>query len=151
VGWRAAPAPVWARRRRCCSTRPPAPGGSRLHSAADEASEVAALIVAALLVLLLIAIAIRIANAHRERWQVMRAVDIDQSLRRLDPVRRAWEADLAERRFAWDRDAAQAFTSATARRVAKVLREDAVTEAEQLLGADRIGEITAAAEDLVRT
>ncbi|MBF6284497.1 hypothetical protein REK76_29370 (plasmid) [Nocardia farcinica] len=124
-------------------------GGSRLRR--DEASEVAALIVAALLVLLLIAIAIaiRIANTHRARWQISRAVDIDQSMRQLDPVRRAWEADLAERRFAWDRDAAQVFTSATARQVAKVLGEDAVTEAEQLLGADRIREIADAAEDLV--
>ncbi|MBF6548856.1 relaxase/mobilization nuclease domain-containing protein [Nocardia brasiliensis] len=126
-------------------------GGSRLHGAGAEVSELAALIVAALLVLLLIAVAIalRIANAHRARWQVMRAVEIDQSLRHLDPVRRAWETNLADRRFAWDRDAAQVFTSATARRVAKVLGEDALSEAEQLLGAARIREITAAAEDLV--
>ncbi|WP_159850543.1 relaxase/mobilization nuclease domain-containing protein, partial [Nocardia sp. CY41] len=70
------------------------PGGSRLRGAGDEASQVAAFIVAALLVLLLIAIAIaiRIAGAHRARWQISRAVDIDQSMRHLDPVRRAWEA-----------------------------------------------------------
>ena len=125
-------------------------GGSRLRRAGGggEAVDLAALAVAALLVLLLIAIAIavQIADAHRSRFQILRAVDIDQSLRHLDPARRAWAADLQSRGFRWDRDAADVFTAATVRQVREQV---ALGRAEELLGADRVREITDAAEELV--
>ena len=120
-------------------------------------SELATLILGALLALLLIAIAIalRIANAHRARHQILRGVDIDISLRQIDPVRRAWEADLQSRRDQWDHDAAAVITDIAARRVSKTLGEDttettgAKDPAEQLPNTDRIREITAAAEAMV--
>lgn len=136
------------------------PGGSRMRRAGSgEATELAALALALLLALLVIAIAIaaQIATAHRARGQVLRAVVVDQSLRGLDPVRRAWDADLQNRGFRWDRDIADVFTAAVGRRVSKVLGESTdtttaaatVSQAEQLLGADRVREITEAADALV--
>lgn len=132
------------------------PGGSRIRRAGSgEATDLAALVLAMLLALLVIAIAIavQIANAHRARHQVMRAVGIDQSLRGIDPVRRAWDSDLQARRFRWDRDAAEVFTAAAGRRAGRFLGEGTdtatVSQAEQLIGADRVREITEAADALV--
>lgn len=132
----------------------------------DTVGDVAAVILVALLLLLLLAIAIagEIARAHRGRGQLVRAVAIEQAtVYGLDPVRANWHSMLEERRYQFDRDAADVFAAAAGRRSEKALVAllDRVTSADPVaadrdsdrgaeqLGAQRLAELTAAAEDLV--
>ncbi|OBB36549.1 hypothetical protein [Nocardia sp. 852002-51244_SCH5132740] len=137
----------------------------RPHRGEDALADVAAIIIVALLLLLLIAIAIagEIARAHRARGELDVAVAIEQATRYgMEPVRANWEAVLTERRYRFDRNAADVFAAASGRRSEKAL-DALLTQAEQAttidgpdtdsaaaqLGAQRLAELTAAAEELV--
>lgn len=132
----------------------------------DTVGDIATVILVALLLLLLLAIAIaaEIARAHRERGQLTWAVAIEQAaVYGLDPVRVNWQAALNERRYRFDRDAADVFAAAAGRRSEKALAAlldhaaaaDPVTaerdsdRVEEQLGAQRLAELTTAAEELV--
>ncbi|MFG3525094.1 relaxase/mobilization nuclease domain-containing protein [Nocardia nova] len=132
----------------------------------DTVADVAVVILLALLLLLLLAIAIaaEIAQAHRQRGQLTWAVAIEQAtVYGLDPVRANWQSMLDERRHQFDRDAANVFAAAAGRRSEKTLAalldrvaqaEPAAGErdaerAEEQLDAQRLAELTAAAEELV--
>lgn len=132
----------------------------------DTVGDIATVILVALLLLLLLAIAIaaEIARAHRERGQLTWAVSIEQAaVYGLDPVRVNWQAALNERRHRFDRDAADVFAAAAGRRSEKALAAllDRAAQAdpaaaerdsdrvEEQLGAQRLAELTTAAEELV--
>lgn len=136
----------------------------RPHRGEDVLADVAAIIIVALLLLLLLAIAIaaEIARAHRARGELDVAVAIEQATRySMEPVRADWEAVLTERRYRFDRDAADVFAAAAGRRSEKAL-DALLSQAEKVtavdgrdadsvaaLGAERLAELTAAAEELV--
>lgn len=91
---------------------------------ADPVTEMAVVIVALMLVLLIlaIAIAVEIARAHRGRGELTRALGVEQSARGgLDSVRTRWETNLEARRYQWDRDVGEVFTTAAQRKVDRVV------------------------------
>lgn len=102
----------------------------------DPAAEVAAVLLALLLLLLLLAVAIAlaVAQAHRSRGELSRALAVEQSARQFDPVRAQWEAELAERRHQWDRDAADVFAAAAGRAARRTINPETATDADTSRG-----------------
>ncbi|MFE3023375.1 relaxase/mobilization nuclease domain-containing protein [Nocardia tengchongensis] len=106
------------------------PRSHRREAAEDAAVLMAALLLALMLLLLLLAVAVvaEVARAHRSRGELGRAVEVDlMTHHHLDPVRAQWESELEDRRFQWDRDAAQVFTAAAGRAAQRGLAAAAVT------------------------
>ncbi|MBF6201949.1 hypothetical protein IU477_29165, partial [Nocardia cyriacigeorgica] len=99
-----------------------AQGQARAHNEAAIAAALLALLVA--LLLLAIAIALEIARAHRARGELGRALSVEHMTRaHLDPVRAQWETELDERRFQWDRDAADVFAAAAGRTAQRAIEQ----------------------------
>ena len=86
----------------------------RQQNADDAVAVVTVAILALLLILLLAAIAalLEIARAHRHRGELSRALAVEGVTgQQLLPVRERWEQSLEQRRYQWDRDAAQVFSA----------------------------------------
>lgn len=86
----------------------------RQQNADDAVATVAVALLALLLILLLAAIAalLEIARAHRHRGELARALAVEGVTgQQLLPVRERWEQSLEQRRYQWDRDAAQVFSA----------------------------------------
>ncbi|MFI5501154.1 relaxase/mobilization nuclease domain-containing protein [Nocardia asteroides] len=86
----------------------------RQQNADDAVATVAVALLALLLILLLAAIAalLEVARAHRHRGELSRALAVEGVTgQHLLPVRERWEQSLEQRRYQWDRDAAQVFSA----------------------------------------
>ncbi|MFF0637799.1 relaxase/mobilization nuclease domain-containing protein [Nocardia sp. NPDC004151] len=123
------------------------PRSHRREAAEDAAVLMAALLLALMLLLLLLAVAVvaEVARAHRSRGELGRAVEVDlMTHHHLDPVLSQWESELEDRRFQWDRDAAQVFTAAAGRAAQRGLAAAAVTvspDTDQPTGLDRTTDV----------
>ncbi|WP_132370475.1 relaxase/mobilization nuclease domain-containing protein [Nocardia alba] len=99
----------------------PLDAGTRLPRRPDRyqgrdaaVATVAVALLALLLILLLAAIAalLEVARAHRHRGELSRALAVEGVTgQHLLPVRERWEQSLEQRRYQWDRDAAQVFSA----------------------------------------
>ncbi|MFE3060366.1 relaxase/mobilization nuclease domain-containing protein [Nocardia sp. NPDC059239] len=125
------------------------PRSHRREAGEDAAVLMAALLLALMLLLLLLALAVvvEVARAHRSRGELGRAVEVDlMTHQHLDPVRAQWESELEDRRFQWDRDAAQVFTAAAGRAAQRGLAAAAITvspETDQPTGPDHTTDVDA--------
>ncbi|MBF6138258.1 hypothetical protein IU501_35385 [Nocardia otitidiscaviarum] len=131
------------------TSRPRSHRGNRQGEDAVTEIAVILLVLMLLLLLLAIAVAVEIARAHRARGELGRAVAVEHMTREhLDPVRASWEGELRVRRFQFDRDAAEVFTSIAERR-ARGRSAGVDTSASSQLGDERVAALGEAAEALV--
>ncbi|WP_328664664.1 relaxase/mobilization nuclease domain-containing protein [Nocardia salmonicida] len=123
------------------------PGRPDRHQSQDDAvATVAVAILALLLILLLAAIAalLEIARAHRHRGELSRALAVEGVTgQHLLPLREQWEGTMEQRRYQWDRDAAQVFSAIAIRAAER--RGEPQAEAETPTPPKRKGSRVAAA------
>ncbi|WP_280357510.1 relaxase/mobilization nuclease domain-containing protein [Nocardia otitidiscaviarum] len=132
------------------TSRPRSHRGNR--QGGDAVTEIAVILLVLMLLLLLlaIAVAVEIARAHRARGELHRAVAVEHMTREhLAPVRASWENELQARRFQFDRDAAEVFTSIAERRARGRSTGGVDTSASRQLGEERVAALGEAAEALV--